>query len=80
MKRIAWTVLAALMLYVLSIGPAWRSQLGIVHRLFDPVGRYRLPGTLLANYINLWLPRNDSAAWDPRLGVVVIEGNPLDSQ
>jgi hypothetical protein len=80
MKQTAWIVFTALLLYVLSVGPAWRFQIDIVHRPLDRIGTYRLPGTLLASYINLWLPRNDCAIWTPRMGVIIIEGNSLDSQ
>jgi hypothetical protein len=73
-------VLAGVSLYVLSVGPAFQSEIGIVHRPLYLLARNRIPGWLLASYINLWLPRNDRATWDPRMGVFVIEGNSLDSQ
>ena len=81
MKQTARIVFTVLMLYVLSVGPAERfQQLGIVHRPLYRIALYRAPGTLLASYVNLWLSHNDYAIWDPRMGVIVIEGNSLDSR
>ena len=79
MKQTAWIVFTALTLYILSVGPAWRFQFSSVHQPLDRIGRYRLPGTLLASYITLWLPRHDRAIWTPQVGVIGIEGNSLDS-
>jgi hypothetical protein len=79
MKRTG-IVLAGLLLYVLSVGPAVRFDVGIIHLIHRPLywaAGYRIPGTLLASYTSLWLPHNGYAFWDAHMGVVIIEGNSL---
>jgi hypothetical protein len=73
-----------LALYVLCVGPVQRLPPDILYGLrtfYFPlqwVSQYRLTGTLLAAYTNLWLPRSQRAAWDAQMGVFVIEGNSLE--
>ena len=74
--RIAFALLA--MFYVLSIGPAYRLQIHSSHWPLEWVGRFAVPGTLLASYVNLWLPSKDRAIYAPHFGIVVIEGNSLE--
>jgi hypothetical protein len=71
-----WAVLF-LALYVLSVGPVQRLPPDIqyaVGTFYYPLlwaSQYRIPGTVLAGYTNLWLPRNQRAAWDARMGVFI---------
>jgi hypothetical protein len=76
-KRSVFGSFAVLVLYVLSIGPAYRVDCGNFHAPLLNLARNRIPGTLLANYVSFWLPKGNRAIWAPRIGVVVIEQNSL---
>jgi hypothetical protein len=73
-----WIAIAVVLLYALSVGPTCRSPAGMAHRPLYLMARSRIPGELLASYLNLWLPRKDFAIWDARMGIIVIEGNSLE--
>jgi hypothetical protein len=66
-----------LVLYVLGIGPVQRlppdvqHALGWVYYPFYFISQYRVPGTVLARYVNLWLPRTQRAVWDARMGILI---------
>jgi|HubBroStandDraft_6_1064221.scaffolds.fasta_scaffold693948_2 hypothetical protein len=49
-------------------------SLYIVYAPLEWVSHYRLPGTLLAIYTNLFLPSPQRAQWEPDFGVVIFVG------